>query len=130
MKLSLGQVVVDTPNNHEYRPESIQQRKVRRRYGRYITFTGITLNAYEETPALWTPGQTGTKQCNTVHRYNNKNKRITCKQVGYLLPSYTPVKPGGVEWRISGYQLDCDDMTFDHKGDFSGFGNKRLVKRR
>ena len=22
------------------------------------------------------------------------------------------------------YQLDCDDMTFDRKGDFSGFSNK------
>ena len=57
---SPGQVVVDKPNDHEYRPESIQQQKVRGRYGRYLTFTGITLNAYEGTPAKWNPGQSGT----------------------------------------------------------------------
>jgi len=121
---SPGQVVVDKPNDHEYRPESIQQQKVRGRYGRYLTFTGITLNAYEGTPAQWNPGQSGTKQCNTVYGYNNKSKTTTCKQVGYVAPSYTPATPGGVERRSFRYQLDCDDMTFDRKGDFSGFGNK------
>ena len=121
---SPGQVVVDKPNDHEYRPESIQQQLVRGRYGRYLTFTGITLNAYEGTPARWNPGQPGTMQCNTVYGFNNKSKTTTCKQVGYVAPSYTPAKPGGVERRSFRYQLDCDDMTFDRKGDFSGFGNK------
>ena len=119
-----GQVVVDTPNDHEYRQESIRQQKVRGRYGRYLTFTGTTLNTYEGTPAQWNPGRPGTKQCDTVYGYNNKNKRTTCSQVGYIAPSYTPAQPGGVERRSFRYQLDCNDMTFDRRGDFNGFGNK------
>ena len=41
-----------------------------------------------------------------------------------MAPSYTPGTPGGVERRSFRYQLDCKDLTFDRKGDFSGFGNK------
>lgn len=44
--------------------------------------------------------------------------------MGYAPPRYNPGTPGGVERRSFHYQLDCEDLTFDRKGDFDGFGNK------
>ena len=41
-----------------------------------------------------------------------------------MAPSYRAGTPGGVERRSFRYQLDCKDLTFDRKGDYSGFGNK------
>ena len=116
-------VKVDAPKDYDYEPESVRQQEIRGAYGRYLTFVGITLNAYEGTPARWNPGQPGTRQCNTVYGFNN-NKTTTCRQIGYVAPSYTPATPGGVERRSFRYQLDCVDRTFDRKGDYSGFGNK------
>ena len=119
-----GKVNVDTPNDHEYDPKSVRQQKIRGRYGRYITFTGITLNEYDGSPGRWNPGQPGRRECKTVYGFNNTSKTTTCQQVGYVAPSFTPATPGGVERKRFRYQLDCQDMTFDRKGDFSGWGNK------
>ena len=119
-----GKVKVEAPNDHEYDPKSVQQQKIRGRYGRYITFTGITLNEYDGSPGRWNPGQPGRRECKTVYGFNNTSKTTTCQQVGYVAPSFTPATPGGVERRSFRYQLDCKDMTFDRKGDFSGWGNK------
>ena len=116
-------VVVDPPNDYEYKAESVRRQQVRGAYGRYLTFVGMTLNAYVGTPARWNPGQPGTKQCNTIYGFNN-SKTTTCRNVGYVPPSYTPATPGGVERRSFRYLLDCEDRTFDRQGDFSGFGNK------
>ena len=119
-----GNVEVKAKSDHNYRPNSVRQMKVRGSYGRYISFVGTTLNEYAGTPARYNPGMPGRKVCNTTYGFNNQNKTTSCQQVGYVAPSYTPGTPGGVERRSFRYQLDCKDLTFDRKGDYSGFGNK------
>ena len=119
-----GNVEVNAKSDHNYRPSSVRQQKVRGSYGRYISFVGTTLNEYAGTPARYNPGSPGRRVCNTTYGFNNQNKTTTCQQVGYVAPSYTPGTPGGVERRSFRYQLDCKDLTFDRKGDTSGFGNK------
>ena len=119
-----GSVDVQRPKDNSYRPNSVRQQKVRGKYGRYIVFTGTTLNEYSGTPSTYNPGSPGRKVCNTVISFNGKNKTTTCQQVGYIAPSYNPGIPAGVERRSFRYQLDCQDRTFDRKGDYSGFGNK------
>ena len=113
-----------TTGDHNYKPSSVRQMKVRGSYGRYISFVGTTLNEYAGKPASYNPGMPGRKVCNTTYGFNKQTKTTTCQQVGYVAPSYTPGTPGGVERRSFRYQLDCKDLTFDRKGDFSGFGNK------
>ena len=119
-----GNVDVKAHSDYNYKPSSVRQMKVRGSYGRYISFVGTTLNEYAGTPASYNPGMPGRKVCNTTYGFNNQNKTIICQQVGYVAPSYTPGTPGGVERRSFRYQLDCKDLTFDRKGDTSGFGNK------
>ena len=119
-----GKVDVSAPSDHNYRPGSVRQQKVRGRYGRYLAFTGTTLNEYAGSPARYNPGSPGRRVCTTNTTPNGLYKTTTCKQEGYVAPSYTPATPGGVERRSFRYQLDCKDLTFDRKGDYSGFGNK------
>ena len=119
-----GNVEVKTTGDHNYKPSSVRQMKVRDSYGRYISFVGTTLNEYAGKPASYNPGMPGRKVCNTTYGFNKQTQTTTCQQVGYVAPSYTPGTPGGVERRSFRYQLDCKDLTFDRKGDFSGFGNK------
>ena len=117
-------VEVQRPKDNSYKPNSVRQQKVRGQYGRYIVFTGTTLNEYSGIKPTYNPGSPGRKVCNTVISFNGKNKTTTCQQIGYVAPSYNPGIPAGVERRSFRYQLDCKDRTFDRKGDFSGFGNK------
>ena len=119
-----GKVDVAQPSDHNYRPGSVRQQKIRGSYGRYLTFTGTTLNAYSGTPASYNPGSPGRRVCDTTMSFNGLTKTTSCRNVGYVAPSYTPGRPGGVERRSFSYQLDCKDRTFDRKGDFDGFGNK------
>ena len=119
-----GNVEVKTTGDHNYKPSSVRQMKVRGSYGRYISFVGTTLNEYAGKPASYNPGMPGRKVCNTTYGFNKQTKTTICQQVGYVAPSYTPGTPGGVERRSFRYQLDCKDLPFDRKGDFSGFGNK------
>ena len=85
-------VNVDTPNNHEYDPRSVRQQKTRGRYGRYITFTGITLNEYDGSPGRWNPGQPGRRECKTVYgsttqaRPRLANKSVTSLQASHQQP--------------------------------------------
>ena len=127
-KKTSGNVEVKSQGDYNYRANSVRQQMVRGSYGRYISFVGTTLNEYAGTPARYNPGSPGRRVCNTTYGFNNQNKTTTCQQVGYVAPSYTPGTPGGVERRSFRYQLDCKDLTFDRKGDYSGFGNKGWMK--
>ena len=124
VETNTGSVEVKPHSDYDYKPSSVRQMKVRGSYGRYISFVGTTLNEYAGTPASYNPGLPGRTVCHTVKGFNNQTKTTTCQQVGYVAPSYTPGTPAGVERRSFRYQLDCKDLTFDRKGDFSGFGNK------
>ena len=124
VETTTGSVEVKPHSDYDYKPSSVRQMKVRGSYGRYISFVGTTLNEYAGKPASYNPGMPGRKVCNTTYGFNKQTKTTTCQQVGYVAPSYTPGTPGGVERRSFRYQLDCKDLTFDRKGDFSGFGNK------
>ena len=119
-----GNVDVKAHSDYKYKPSSVRQMKVRGSYGRYISFVGTTLNEYAGIPASYNPELPGRTLCHTINGFNNQTKTTTCQQVGYVAPSYTPGTPGGVERRSFRYQLDCKDLTFDRKGDSSGFGNK------
>ena len=61
-----GKVDVSAPSDHNYNPGSVRQQKVRGRYGRYLAFTGTTLNAYSGTPARYNPGSPGRRVCTTT----------------------------------------------------------------
>ena len=124
VETTTGSVEVKPHSDYDYKPSSVRQMNVRGSYGRYISFMGTTLNEYAGTPASYNPGLPGRTVCHTVKGFNNQTKTTTCQQVGYVAPSYTPGTPAGVERRNFRYQLDCKDLTFDRKGDFSGFGNK------
>ena len=119
-----GTVNVDTPSDYNYKERSIKQLKIRGSYGRYITFIGRTNNVYSGSSGYYNPGSPGRQVCNTYVNPHGDGGTTNCKTVGYVAPSYTPGTPGGTENRNFRYQLDCKDMTFDRKGDFSGFGNK------
>ena len=119
-----GKVEVAAPSDHDYIPRSVRQLKIRGSYGRYLTFTGTTLNAYAGIPASYNPGSPGRRVCTTTTTPNGLYKTTSCQQVGYVAPSYRAGTPGGVERRSFRYQLDCKELTFDRKGDYSGFGNK------
>ena len=121
-------VEVTAPSDHNYRASSVRQQKIRGAYGRYLTFVGTTLNEYAGSPSSYNPGSPGRRVCDTTISPNGLTKTTNCRQVGYVAPSYNPGRKGGVERRSFRYQLDCKDLTFDRKGDYSGFGNKGWMK--
>ncbi len=92
------------PDTYNYEENSVKQIKVRGRYGRYITFTGKTTNTYRGMPgncrSVSYPGPYGKTQ----------SIRTFCTQG----------TPGGTENRTYKYELDCEDLTFDRKGDSEG----------
>ena len=110
-----GTVTVEVPEEapYSYEEYSVLQLKVREKYGRYLTFVGTSPNEYKGTSGYYSPGTSGTINCTT---YGNTT---TCNRSGYRASSYTPPTPGGIQKRKWRYELDCQDLTFDRKGDIS-----------
>ena len=103
------------------------QLKIRGSYGRYITFIGKTVNEYAGTSGYTTPGSPGTVNCYTTG-YGGTSGYTTCQRTGYVAQLCT-WHPGGVQNRSYRYELDCQDMTFDRKGDYAGgISNKGGMK--
>ncbi len=110
------EVVVPEPNPYFYEDTSIMQLKVRGKYGRYITFVGKTKNKVSGTAGSYSAGSPGTVNCSDFGGYTS------CTTTGYVAPSYTPGRPGGVQNRRYIYELDCVDRTFNRQGDRASAG--------
>ncbi len=104
-------ISVPVPSPHSFESWSVKQLKVRDRYGRYITFVGRTPNVFGGSSGIYLPGSPGTTSCNTIGSYTS------CSTTGYIAPTSIPGQPGGVQNKQFVYELDCQDMTFDRKGD-------------
>ena len=116
-----GTVDVTEPKPYNYDPESVMQLKIRGSYGRYLTFIGKTVNEYAGTSGYMLPGSPGSVSCNTYGGYGAYSSTYTtCRRSGYVAPTYVPGTSGGVQNRKYRYELDCQDMTFDRKGDYAG----------
>ena len=116
-----GTVDVAEPKPYNYDPESVMQLKIRGSYGRYLTFIGKTVNEYAGTSGYMLPGSPGSVSCNTYGGYGAYSSTYTtCNRSGYVAPTYVPGTSGGVQNRKYRYELDCQDMTFDRKGDYAG----------
>tara|TARA_B100001964_G_C14156180_1_gene564401 strand:+ start:446 stop:1204 length:759 start_codon:yes stop_codon:yes gene_type:complete len=115
-KESSPTVPVKGLDTNSYEKTSVLQLKIRGTYGRYLTFIGRTSNSYAGTSGYYNPGSPGTVSCNTYGSYT------TCNRSGYVAPSYTPSKPGGVQHRRYRYELDCLDRTFNREGDMATAG--------
>ena len=116
-----GTVDVSQPNPYNYNPASVMQLKIRGSYGRYLTFIGKTVNTYTGTSGYMTPGSPGSVRCTTSPGFGAySSSYTTCSRSGYVAPTYVPGTPGGVQNRKCRYELDCQDMTFDRKGDYAG----------
>ena len=116
-----GTVDVTEPKPYNYDPESVVQLKIRGSYGRYLTFIGKTVNEYAGTSGYMLPGSPGSVSCNTYGGYGAYSSTYTtCNRSGYVAPTYVPGTSGGVQNRKYRYELDCQDMTFDRKGDYAG----------
>tara|TARA_B100000674_G_scaffold96798_1_gene69469 strand:+ start:542 stop:1687 length:1146 start_codon:yes stop_codon:yes gene_type:complete len=116
-----GTVNVAQPDPYNYDPDSVMQLKIRGSYGRYLTFIGKTVNTYTGTSGYMTPGSPGSVSCTTSPGFGAySSSYTTCRRSGYVAPTYVPGTPGGVQNRKYRYELDCQDMTFDRKGDYAG----------
>ena len=112
LPVNAGEVQVSPQSPYAYEEYSVLQLKVRGEYGRYLTFIGRSSNSYES----WSySGNPGSINCTTSHGAYGMSS-TNCNRVGYVPPSHVP---GGVENRNFVYELDCQDMTFDRKGDRS-----------
>ena len=60
-----GKVDVAQPSDHNYRPDSVRQQKIRGSYGRYLTFTGTTLMRIP-APRELQPRFAGSTVCDTT----------------------------------------------------------------
>ena len=115
-----NEVKVSAPSTYNYEKDSVRQLKIRGKYGRYLTFIGRTPNTYSGTSGSYSPGSGGTLNCST---YGSSTYATTnCYRTGYVAPSYTPGRPGGTQHQRFRYELDCQDQTYNIKGDLKSAG--------
>jgi len=100
---------------------SIVQKRIRKEYGRYLTFYGRTNNPYSGD---YIPAKPGYIDCDWggsgSSYYNEDYGSGSWSSGGYCYGEEgTPerVIPGGVDNKFYKYTLDCLDKTFDRKGD-------------
>jgi hypothetical protein len=107
---STNKVRVAPPDPFFYEKDSVAQMLVRGSYGRYISFIGKTNNSY-----VGTAGSPGTLNCTTTNGFTS------CNRTGYI-----SAQSGGVQSGRFRYELDCQDRTYNIKGDLrSASGWKR-----
>ena len=113
--------------------KSVKQAKIRNKYGRYISFTGLSTNEYEGTSGFTIPGTPGYLDCSWggsgSSYYNDGYGTGSWSSGGYCYgqegtdPIDVPGSPAGVQKDYFTYLLDCEDKTFDRKGDISVSGS-------
>lgn len=110
---------VEVEYGFTYFPQSVRQLKIRERYGRYLFFIGRSQSEYSASSGTFLPGSPGSTSCTSFGTYTS------CVPIGGVAPSYIPGQPGGVQRRQYIYHLDCQDLTFDRKGDLSNAGGRK-----
>ena len=100
---------------------SLKQKKIRKEYGRYITFYGKTNNPYA---GGYIPEKPGYIDCDWggsgSSNYDNNSGSGSWSSDGYCYGEEGTdaiVIPDGVDKKFYKYTLDCLDLTFDRKGD-------------
>ena len=111
---------------------SLKQAKIRKRHGRYLSFMGKTTNKYSGTSSYTIPGTPGYLNCNwgsSGNLYGNSSSFYggyssggNCYGREGTDPIYVPGKAAGVQKNFFKYLLDCEDKTFDRKGDIKTAG--------
>lgn len=105
-----AEVEVKEQAPYSYDDETVNNIRVRGKYGRYLQFIGRSKNTYR---SYSDPGSPGTVNCTTTGYSTN------CTTTGYRAPSYSP---GGTQSKNFIYQLDCQDLTFNREGDKASAG--------
>ena len=100
---------------------SVKQKKIRKKYGRYITFYGKTNNPYA---GGYIPEKQGYIDCNWggsgSSYYDEDYGSGSWSSGGYCYGEEGTdaiIIPDGVDKSFYKYTLDCTDLTFDRKGD-------------
>tara|TARA_B100001989_G_scaffold81112_1_gene56041 strand:- start:1655 stop:2707 length:1053 start_codon:yes stop_codon:yes gene_type:complete len=113
----------DRNNTWDYalNDNSVKQKRIREKYGRYITFYGKTNNPYA---GGYIPEEPGYIDCDWGGSgssfYNEDSGRGSWSSGGYCYGEEGKdaiVIPDGVDKKFYKYNLDCLDLTFDRKGD-------------
>jgi len=105
----------------EIHPDSIKAKKIRNKYGRYLTFF-INLKIYQEpTTGYSSPGYRTPTYADTTIIGNTATTTITGGQI--VGARNVPSTPGGNRFLGFQYTADCIDYTFDGKGDQMGWQN-------
>ncbi|MDC3048406.1 hypothetical protein OA162_01700 [Synechococcus sp. AH-736-A19] len=115
-----NEITVSAPKEYSYDKDSIRQYLVRKKFGRYLVFTGRTLNEYSGTSGYYNPGSSGTINCTSTG--NSYSINTSCSEIGGIDPTYIPPTRGGTQRNKFWYELDCQDKTFDRKGDLKTSG--------
>ena len=112
---------------------SLKQAKIRKKYGRYISFTGLSTNKYEGTSGFTIPGTPGYVNCSwggsgsSYYDYGygsgSWSSGGNCYGQEGTDPIDVPGSPAGVQKDFFTYLLDCEDKTFDRKGDIAVSGS-------
>ena len=123
--------ILFVPQNNGYswdyaiKEGSAKQAKIRNQYGRYISFRGRTLNEYAGTSGYTIPGTPGYINCSWgssgswggYGQGGGYSGGGGCYGEEGTDPIKVEGKAGGVESNSYDYLLDCQDKTFDRKGD-------------
>ena len=107
-------IVVPTPARFSYESDTVEQLKIRGRYGRYLTFKGRTDNEYEGTDGYYESEGKSYSEC-------DEGECTTFWEP----PTYIEGTEGGIENKTFVYELDCRDKTFNRIGDRTGTGLKK-----
>ena len=127
----------DRNNTWDYalNDNSVKQKKIRKEYGRYITFNGKTNNPYAGDYIPAEPGYIDCDWGGSGSSYYDENYGSgNWSSGGYCYGEEGTdaiVIPDGVDKRFYEYTLDCVDLTFDRKGDrvnYSGGAMKGWMK--
>ena len=107
-----------------YLEDSIQQVFIRGNYGRYISFAGRSTNSYAGSSSYIIPGKPGYINCEQGSSGSilGWTSGGSCYGESGTDPLVIPGQPGGTQEGIFPYLLDCQDKTFDRKGDMSRAG--------
>ena len=111
----------DNTWDYSLNDSSVKQKKIRKSYGRYITFYGKTNNPFEgdyipEKPGFidcdW--GGSGSAYYDEDYGQGSWSSGGSCYgEEG----TSEKIIPGGIDKTFYKYTLDCQDRTFDRKGD-------------
>ena len=113
----------DRNNTWDYalNDNSVKQKKIRKEYGRYITFYGKTNNPYAGGYIPEKPGYIDCEWGGSGSRYYDENYGSgSWSSDGYCYGEEGTdaiLIPDGVDKKFYKYTLDCLDLTFDRKGD-------------